>query len=244
VQVGQGTAVTGGWSVIDANGNAGQGISCGSVCAAGWFPTGFGADGRPTSWVRVVQQTTAVDGNAFTGPGRYTPETGWTVPGPAGTHRWDWQANAVGPCVADCTPDPTTPGSPSDAAEATQADIAGAAAIAESIVQAVGSSAQRRPANLASATLADPQVLATAARATRTEVAGATGYRVSVRRTDLAPGTPITVILSRGKGRISSWQVTVGRGGSVTARVPGRTPGTVILMSDGIVIGVSVLRSA
>jgi len=67
---------------------------------------------------------------------------------------------------------------------------------------------------------------------------------VSVRRTDLAPGTPITVILSRGKGRISSWQVTVGRGGSVTARVPGRIPGTVILMSDGIVIGVLVLRGA
>jgi|GEM_PF-6940516 len=238
VQVGQGTAVTGGWSVVDASGNAGQGISCGSVCASGWFPTGFGSDGRPTTWVRVVQQTSAVDGNAVTGPGRYTPDTGWTVPGPSGTHQWNWQTNSMGPCVADCpTPEPPTAGS-SDGGQASLA------AITESIAQASSAAAGRRPVAVPTATLLDPQLVAAAADATRTERTGNSGYRVVVRRPDLAPGSPVTVILTRGKGRVTSWEVAVGRSGQVTTRIPGRAAGTVVLISGGQVIGVSVLKGA
>lgn len=236
VQVGQGTAVTGGWAVVDANGNAGAGISCGSVCGSGWFPTGFGSDGRPTSWVRVVQQTSAVDGNAWTGPGHYSPETGWTVPGPSGTHQWDWQANEIGPCVANCaaSPSPVPSQAPADPTDADAPVIA-------------ASSGSLRPGSLrpslvqAGVTTVTSQALAVAAQATTALRQASGGYRVVADSPALRAGQRVTVLLHRQGRPVATWSVAVRQAGTVAARLPASARGTVIMLAGGTVIGVAQL---
>lgn len=235
VQVGQGTAVSGGWSIVDGNGNAGGGISCGSVCNSGWFPTGFGSDGRPTSWVRVVQQTSALDGNAWTGPGRYTPETGWTVPGPSGSHQWDWQSNQVGPCVANCLPTPV-PSPDTGLTTGTGPDpnsIDSSPALTQAALNAALGSAQ--VATITAERLAEALKSTTARR----QPTG--GFRVVAQAGVLRPGQRVTVLLHRQGRPVNSWTVTVRRAGTVVVTMPSTVRGTVILLANGRVVGAAEL---
>jgi len=241
VQVGQGTAVSGGWSIIDANGNAGAGISCGSVCNSGWFPTGFGSDGRPTTWVRVVQQTSAVDGNAWTGPGRYAPETGWTVPGPSGSHQWDWQSNERGPCIADCVQDPA-PGQDVEPSVDTRSDEPDGlpsprlpghtqSAVSTAVGSAVGGSTTI-------------EALAVAVASTTTHRLSAGGFRIVAQDQALRVGQRVTVLLHRQGRPVSTRTVTVRKPGSVSASLPSGSRGTLIMLAAGRIVGVAELGAA
>lgn len=204
VQVGQGVAVTGGWSIVDAHGNAGAGISCGSVCGSGWFPMGFGSDGRPSSWVRVIQQTTAVDGNAVTGAGRYDTQQGWIMPGANGSHSWNWQTNELGPCVQQCAdPNPVGP------------DPANPSATLE--VMSVGSGANSPVGTMQAGATATTRG---AERATRIQALASGAVAVHVTDGTLRRGTVVDVIVWRGSQVLRQWQATASKRGSIRVTVP------------------------
>ena len=230
VQIGQGTAVTGGWSIVDANGNAGGGISCGSVCGSGWFPVGFNADGRPSSWARAIQQTTAIAGTAVTGSGRYDAHQGWVVPGPSGSHSWNWQTNELGPCIQQCA-EPSPEGS----------DLAGppadstATPVESGVVQPASSpvwmfaSAERRVAE----------------RATRVQVLPSGDVAVRVVDGSLRRGTAAIVTVRHGSRVLRQWQVPINQRGDVSVTVPRGLRGTRIEIRVGArVVGLGPVSKA
>lgn len=226
-EFGQGQAVTGGWSYVNPDGTAGAAsIVCGTYCASGWIPTTFGANGIPTGWQRVIQQTVPSEtGNVAGANSVYRPETGWVVESATGTFAWDWQTNTVGACIANCvTPSPEPSVSASPDPTATVAPDASLTAAASA--------------------LDTPAVLVRAARATTVTKSATGAFSVRVVNTGLRKGETVTIIATRKGKVVKTWRVKITKTGSASLTLPSAWLGARIsIRHDGRLVGVSTIKA-